>query len=463
MPKPEIPPLDRARAKAYRRLLPILFACYVIAYVDRNNVGLAKLKMIEDLPGFSNGVIGFGAGACFFVGYLLLEIPGSLLVEKWSARKWICRIMVTWGVVASLTAFVQNKYQFYGVRFLLGMAEAGFFPGVIVYLTHWFPSRDRARALSRFLIATPIAQFISPYLSYYLLRIGTTETLDGKIIHHPLFLGLKGWQWVYIGWGLPAVALGMVVLGFLTDKPSQAKWLTPEEREALTDELERERLARKGSRHMSLREAFSNPKVLLLTAAYFFVVTGNYGYEIFLPSILKDWYQPTDSLLSWVLMIPPIGSLVGQLFVGWNSDRTGERRLHTAIPIYLGSVALGLTLFRNQPLPMMIVLFTAVALGLKAYLPAFWTLPSLFLTESAAAGSIGLINSVGNLGGAVGPTLLGAVSDATGSYKWGIVYLSFSIATSATIIVLLGLGRAQSKPKVAEPLGEELGGQRPGG
>ena len=343
------------------------------------------------------------------------------------------------------------------------MAEAGFFPGVIVYLTHWFPSRDRARALSRFLIATPIAQFISPYLSYYLLRIGTTETLDGKIIHHPLFLGLKGWQWVYIGWGLPAVALGMVVLGFLTDKPSQAKWLTPEEREALTDELERERLARKGSQHMSLREAFSNPKVLLLTAAYFFVVTGNYGYEIFLPSILKDWYQPTDSLLSWVLMIPPIGSLVGQLFVGWNSDRTGERRLHTAIPIYIGSVALGLTLFRNQPLPMMIVLFTAVALGLKAYLPAFWTLPSLFLTESAAAGSIGLINSVGNLGGAVGPTLLGAVNDATGSFKWGIAYLSLSIATSATIIVLLGLGKAQSKPKADEPLGEELGGQRPRG
>lgn len=455
--KPETSPLDRARGKAYRRLLPILFACYVVAYVDRTNVGLAKSEMVKDLPGFTDGVIGFGAGACFFVGYLLLEIPGSLLVEKWSARKWICRIMLTWGVVAALTAFVQNKYQFYGVRFLLGMAEAGFFPGVIVYLTHWFPSRDRARALSRFLIATPIAQLISPRVSYYLLRIGTDESIGGEIVHHPLFLGLRGWQWLYIGWGLPAVALGIVVLRYLTDKPAQARWLDPEEREALTAELERERLARKSGRHMGLREAFANPKVLLLTLAYFCVVTGNYGYEMFLPSFLQKWYEPTKSQLSYILMIPPVGSLVGQLFVGWNSDRTGERRLHTAIPIYVGGAALALTLVQGLSLPAMLLLFTAVALGLKAYLPAFWSLPSLFLTEAAAAGSIGLINSVGNLGGAVGPTLVGAVSDATGSYKWGIAYLSLSIATAATIIVLLGLGRKQSKPEGDGPLGEVLG------
>jgi ACS family tartrate transporter-like MFS transporter len=443
-------PLDRARRKAYRRLLPILFACYVIAYVDRNNVGLAKLKMVDDLPSFAvktDTIFGLGQTA-FFIGYLLLEIPGTLLVEKWSARKWICRIMVTWGMIASLTSLVKVPWHFYGLRFLLGLGEAGFFPGVIVYLTHWFPVRDRARALSWFLIATPIAQFISPLLSYYMLRIGTDEVVGNAIVHHPMLLGLRGWQWMYIGWGLPAIVLGVVVYFFLTDRPRQAMWLEPDERDALENELAREKAQRKAAGgHMTLGEALSNPKVLALTAAYFFIVTGNYGVEIFLPSIIKEWYKPGDRLLSYVLMIPPIGSLVGQLFVGWNSDRTKERRLHAALPIYLGSAALALTLFRGQPLWMMILLFTATALGTKAYLPAFWTLPSLFLTEAAAAGSIGLINSFGNLGGAVGPTVLGFLKDWSGSYLPGILFLSLSMAVSATVIVLLGLGRRTAKPE----------------
>ncbi len=461
-------PLDRARGKAYRRLLPILFACYVIAYVDRTNVGLAKLHMMGDLndraqssgyaaPPFDEEAFGFGAGTCFFVGYLLLEIPGTLLVEKWSARKWICRIMVTWGVVAATTALVKLPWHFYGIRFLLGVAEAGFFPGVIVYLTHWFPSRDRARALSWFLIATPVAQFISPKLTYYLLRIGTDEATGSAVIHHPLVLGLKGWQWVYIGWGLPSIALGVIVLLFLTDRPRQAGWLDADEREALEKELEREKALRKAAGgHMTLREAFKHRKVLLLTAAYFFIVTGNYGVEMFLPTILKDWYKPSDSLLTWVLMIPPLGSLVGQLFVGWNSDRTKERRLHAALPIYIGAAALGLSLIRGMPLGLMILIFTAAALGTKAYLPAFWTLPSLFLTEAAAAGSIGLINSFGNLGGAVGPWLLGIVKDRTGSFLPGILFLCVSMATSATIIVLLGLGRRDAKlgPPAADPMAD---------
>ncbi len=454
---PSASPLDRARSKAYLRLLPILFACYVIAYVDRNNVGLAKLKMIDDIPGFTATSFGFGAGTCFFVGYLLLEIPGTLLVEKWSARKWICRIMLTWGVIASLTAMVQAPWHFYVIRFLLGLAEAGFFPGIIVYLTHWFPSRDRARALSWFLIATPIAQFISPRLSYYMLRIGSDETVqslvDGKmvetIVHHPMLLGLKGWQWMYIGWGLPAVILGVIVYLFMTDRPRNANWLTQDERDALENELANEKAHRKAAGgHMTLKQALGHPKVLLLTAAYFFIVTGNYGVEMFLPSILKDWYKDTltDSMLAWVLMIPPIGSLVGQLFVGWSSDRTKERRFHAAIPIYIGAAALALTMIRGQSLTAMILLFTAAALGTKAYLPAFWTLPSLFLTEAAAAGSIGLINSFGNLGGAVGPNLLGFLKDKTGSYLPGILYLCISMAVSATIIIALGLGRHDGKP-----------------
>jgi ACS family tartrate transporter-like MFS transporter len=449
--------LDRARRKAYVRLLPIVFVCYVIAYVDRNNVGLAAPMMMEDLPGFTKTVIGVGSGLCFFTGYLLLEIPGTLLVEKWSARKWFCRIMVSWGLVAGATALVQTWWQFYLARFLLGLAEAGFFPGVIVYLTHWFPARDRARALSGFLIATPVAQFISPFLSYYLLRIGSDETFGNLVVHHPMILGLKGWQWMYIGWGIPAVVLGLVVLFLLTDRPRQARWLEPDEREALEAELERERAAHKASRHMTVLEALGHPKVLMLTAAYFFIVTGNYGVEIFLPTILRDWYHPSYRLLTLVLMIPPLGSLVGQLFVGWSSDRTGERQLHAALPIYLGAAALACTILGKLPLALMIVLFTIAALGLKAYLPAFWTLPSLFLTEAAAAGSIGLINSVGNLGGAVGPTMLGWVADRTGSFRPGIVILCLSMAASATTILMLGLGGRPAKTEPsADPLAEAV-------
>ncbi|CAF0919827.1 unnamed protein product [Didymodactylos carnosus] len=437
--------------KAYWRLLPILFICYVIAYVDRNNVALAKLKMIDDLPSFTrNTETIFSLGqAAFFVGYLLLEIPGTLMVEKWSARKWICRIMVTWGIIASLTAVVIKPWHFYLLRFLLGLGEAGFFPGVIVYLTHWFPSRARARALAWFMIATPIAQVVSPKLSYYMLRIGTNETVNGQVIVHSKLLNLKGWQWMYIIWGLPAVLLGFVVFFLLTDRPQDAKWLTKEQSEALETELATERLNRKAvaGGHMVVFKALLNPKVLLLSVAYFFIVTGNYGIEIFLPTILKNWYRLSDSLLTWVLMIPPFGSLIGQLFIGWSSDRTKERRLHTAIPIIIGSTALGLTLIRNQPLASMILLFTATGVGTKAYLPAFWSLPSLFLTESAAAGSIGLINSVGNLGGAVGPLLLGVLKDRTGSFLPGILFLTISMGLSAAVIIMLRFNRGGSNQK----------------
>src|SRR5215510_7655409 len=206
--------LDRARRKAYWHLLPLLFLCYVIAYVDRANVAIAKLTMTRDLPNFDNAVIGLGAGL-FFIGYFLLEIPGTLLVERWSARKWICRIMLTWGIMAALTAAVKTPIQFYSVRFFLGLAEAGFFPGVIVYLTHWFPMRDRSRALAYFFVATPLAQILSPKISNALLKIGTDEVVNGLPVHHAPVLGLDGWQWIYISWGIPAIALGIAVLFLL--------------------------------------------------------------------------------------------------------------------------------------------------------------------------------------------------------------------------------------------------------
>jgi ACS family tartrate transporter-like MFS transporter len=436
--------LHRAIIKAYWRLLPILFLSYIIAYVDRNNVSLAKLKMVDDLPSFRSGtetIFGFGQVA-FFIGYLLLEVPGTLLVEKWSASKWICRIMITWGILASLTAVVTKPWHFYLLRFLLGLAEAGFFPGVVVYLTHWFPAQSRARALSLFMIATPIAQFISPKISYYILRMGTVEN---GIYYRTLFK-LKGWQWMYIAWGVPSVVLGILVLFFLTDRPKDAKWLNKDECDALETELslELERRQAAGG-HLTLLQALRHIKVLLLATAYFFIATGNYGVEIFLPTILRNWYNLNDSLLTWLLMIPPFGSLLGMLLIGYSSDRTKERRFHASIPILIGAVGLGLTLIRGQPLATMIILFTLAAIGTKAYLPAFWSLPSLFLSESAAAGSIGFINSIGNLGGGVGPIILGVLKDRTGSFFLGILLLSIAMTITAVIIMALRFERERQQ------------------
>lgn len=462
--------LDRARNKAYWRLLPLLFICYVVAYVDRTNVGFAKLKMEEDLGplGFSEKVFGFGMGV-FFVGYLLLEIPGSVLVERWSARKWIFRIMVSWGIVASMTAFVHQRIpvltdaveaaahwsgrtleatmgggegsyaealqgpggayigQFFGARFLLGLAEAGFFPGVIVYLSHWFPRRDRSRALAWFLIAAPLSQIIGPPICNQMMDMG------------PGPWGFLGWQWVFLLWGIPAVVLGFVVLAFLTDRPAQANWLTPDEREALQAELDAEKAAAAGAGHFTIAQALSHPRVLLLALAFFLCTCGNYAVEMQMPSIIKDWYKFDTHSIAYLLMIPPIGSLVGQLFIGWNSDRTGERRWHACMPIMLGACAMALIPFSHGTPWLTVLGFTIALVGFKAYLPAFWTIPGMFLTESAAAASIGLINSVANLGGWVGPTLVGVLKQNTDSYDKALWILAGFMVVAATIIANIGV------------------------
>jgi ACS family tartrate transporter-like MFS transporter len=444
------PALDRARTRAYRRLLPLLFICYTVAYVDRVNVGIARLTMSRDMPSFNDEVIGFGAGV-FFIGYFLLEVPGALLVECWSARKWISTIMVVWGIMASLTAFVTVPWHFYGIRLLLGLAQAGFFPGIAVYLTHWFPSRDRARALAYFFLATPVAQIISPKISYQLLKIGS----EGN----PEWLGLEGWQWVYIFWGLPAVLLGLVVFCFLTDRPGDAKWLQPDEREALEWQLKHEKEIHGASRHMTVWQALCNPKVLILAGAYFLTLTGAYGVVIFLPSILESWYHLNLDDLTWLLILPPIGWLCGLLLVGWSSDRTQERRLHTVLPIGMGAVSLvAAALLGLPPLWVSVGLFI-LAVSASAFLPAFWAIPSLFLTEAAAAGSIGLINSIGNLGGFLGPSILGVVKKSTGDFRPGMLVLAASMAIGATIILSLGLGKravAGSRPVEPDVLQEML-------
>ena len=489
--------LDRARAKAYIRLLPILFLSYVIAYVDRVNIGFAKLEMQEDLAplGFSESAFGFGMGV-FFIGYLVLEIPGTLIVEKWSARKWIARIMISWGIVAAMTAFVHYRIpgvtglaefsvrgiatlieplahsnlgwlseqsqsmveslrgpgspfvlQFFSVRFLLGLAEAGFYPGVIVFLTHWFPRRDRTKTLAWFFIGTPVAAIIGPPISGQVMAIGEHG--------NAMLWGMVGWQWVFIIWGIPAVLLGFVVLAVLTDRPRYAHWLTDEERTALELTLEREKHEQKQrTSHMSIGQALANPKVLALAAAYFFVVTGSYGVELYMASIVKDWYNRDVKEIGNLIIIPAIGALIGQLLIGWNSDRIHERRWHASLPIILGAVALAMIPGTKGTLWFTIMLFTLAMIGMKAYLPAFWALPSLFLTESAAAASIGLINSFGNLGGWVGPSVVGRVKQLTGEYRFGLWYLSASVIVSSLIIVGLGIGGRSLSSRTHDVLAE---------
>jgi ACS family tartrate transporter-like MFS transporter len=430
--------LDSARKKAFWRLLPLCFICYVVAYVDRTNVSLAKLTMAKSQPWLNDAVYGLAGGA-FFWGYFLLEIPGSILVEKWSARKWISRIMISWGIIAASTALVTTSTQFVAVRFLLGLGEAGFFPGIVIYLTHWFPSRDRARALSVFLIATPVAQMLGPKITGAIASSGVTTFA---------VLTLQGWQWVFIAWGLPATILGIVVFFYLTDRPAQAKWLTPEEREALEAELAREKAVTAAKHRMTFGEALRNPKVILLVLTYFFVVAGNYGViEFFLPSILDSWYHLKMSSITSYMMIGPVLAVAGQLFVGWNSDRTGERRMHAVIPILIAAVAfLGLALSRGN-LALTITCVAIAAGGTKAYQPAFWALPSLFLTSTAAAGSIGLINSFGNLGGGgLATPLMGLLKQHTGSYVTGIVIMSCSMFVAALILLKLGLGKKSTSP-----------------
>lgn len=440
--------LGRARRKAYFRLIPLLFVSYVIAYIDRVNVSWVQLTIAKDLPAFTTPVISLGA-SLFFIGYFLLEIPGTLIVERWSARRWISRIMISWGIVASLTAFVTTPMQFYVSRFLLGLAEAGFFPGVIVFLTRWFIRQDRARAFALFLMATPVAQVISPVLSGALLNVGMTEKIDGVMVAHPAVLGLHGWQWVFIVWGVPAVVLGVMVLVWLTDRPAQAKWLEPDERAALEAEIEKERAehALRKSAHLSLFQALRQPRVLLLALAYFCVVTANYGTEFFMPKLLQTWYNLKISEITYLVILPPIFALGAQMFVGWSSDRSGERRLHTAIPIAVGGLTLALAPASVGVLPLTMALLICARTGVKAYQPAFWTLPSTFLTATAAAGSIGFINSVGNLGGFVGPMVMGQVQKVTGSFTGALWFLGGMMGLSVVIVLLL----FRSKPAAPEP------------
>jgi ACS family tartrate transporter-like MFS transporter len=411
---------ESVRRKISRRILPFFFVAYIISYLDRANVSFAKVSMAADL-GFSEAVYGFGAGI-FFVGYFLLEIPGALIVERWSARLWMSRILITWGICTALVGFAHTPGQFYSARFCLGLAEAGFFPGVLVYLTHWFPSGDRAGALSGFILAVPVSFIIGAPFSALCLSVH--------------WFGLAGWQWLFILQGLPAVVLGIITPFYLTDRPQSAKWLNPEDREWLTSELKREREWKRSIKPSSVLRVLWDADVWRLATALFCAVLASYGYIFWLPSTIQASSGLSTSKATLLSALPFCAAAAMVKVMGGSSDRRRERKLHAAIPLLTAGVLFACASIPGQSFIATMIWLTLTGSLLWAWSPGFWVLPTASLGESAAATSLGLINSVGALGGFVGPACIGYLL-AGGLSHAVVVRLCSIVFVLAAIPILL--------------------------
>ena len=385
------------------RLVPFLVLCYFVAYLDRVNVGFAALTMSKDL-GLSQTAFGFGAGI-FFIAYFLFEVPSNLLLERFGARKWIARIMLSWGILSGCMAFITGEYSFYTVRVLLGFAEAGFFPGMIFFLTLWFPAADRARIIGLFMAAIPLSSVIGSPVSGMLLG------LEG-------WMGLHGWQWLYILEAAPAIVLSGVVYFYLTDKPADATWLAADERAWLVDRLAQERRQREAQRSFSVMQAVLNPRVLAVALVYFGAVACNYGLSFFLPTIVKG-FGMSNLQTGFVTAIPYVVGTLGMVWWGRRSDERKERKGHAAVALFIAAAGIGVSTMLPDPTAKMIALSIA-GFGIFSCLPVIWTLPTAYLSGAAAAGGIAVVNSVGNLSGFFGPFAMGYIKDATGSYNGGL-------------------------------------------
>jgi MFS transporter, ACS family, tartrate transporter len=416
----------RACRRIALRILPFVFLLYVIAYIDRTNVSFAALRMNADL-GFSDRVFGLGIGM-FYITYVLFEIPGAVIVERWSARKWIARIMITWGAVTILTAFVRTTGEFYVARLFLGAAEASFFPGMIVYLTHWFRHRERSRAIACLYAAVPAATLAGSPLAGWLLGVH--------------WRGLAGWRWLFIAEGIPAIIFGVMALFYLTDRPAQARWLPSDECEWLESELTNEIEAKKRLRDFTILQAFSDSRVLFLILAWFLTLAGYLGNIYWLPTFLKRLSGFSNSTVSLLMLIPAVIGIAVTLLNGWHADKTREVKRHTAAPLLLAALTYTF-LIVAQPAPIVTLFVLLVTTGVVyAYLPTFWAMPTMMLSGSAAAATFGLINSVGQLGGIAGPTIVGSLNDPTHTPRASFAFIVTCYIVASALILTLKIRHA---------------------
>lgn len=416
-----IPDVRRSTmTKVSWRLIPLIVVGYLVSYIDRSNVAFASLTMNKDL-GFSPYLYGLGAGI-FFVGYALFEVPSNIVLERVGARLWIARIMITWGIVSGLMAVVTGPASFLALRFLLGVAEAGFLPGIILYLTYWFPARYRARVIAAFYVAVPLANAVASLVS------GAILGMDGV-------LGLKGWQWVFVGEALPAIALGIVVLSRMTDRPSVATWLRVEEQEWLQAELDAERNNIESAGHLRILGALTDRRVITLALISLLSQVPIYGITFFLPQLVKG-LGSSNAMTGLFTAIPYAFGAIGPLFIGFSSDRLQERRWHMIGALSVAAVGL---LFAGwwHGSYWALVAMSVATIGLWGSKPCFWPMPSRFLTGAAAAAGIALINSIGSLGGYFGPFIVGWIRDSTHSFEAGL-YCMASCALFSALVAYFG-------------------------
>ncbi len=415
--------LERITLRTVRlRLLPFLFLLYVVSWLDRANVAFAALQMNRDLH-LGPAAYGFGAGV-LAVGYALFEIPSTLVLYRVGARRWIARIMITWGLLSAATMFVRGPTSLYALRFLLGVAEAGFFPGMIFYLSSWFPAAERARTLSWFLAAIPLSSVVGSPLAGVLLG------LDGQF-------GLRGWQWLFLVEGFPAVVLGLFVLAYLPDRPANARWLTPDAAAWLNTQLLGEQAECRARHRIGLRQALAHPVVWQLGLIYFTGSAAAYSLALWVPQIVKGLSGLSDVMIGLIVAIPYVAGTIATVLAGSHSDRTGERCIHVAVSHTVGAIGFAAAAFMHSP-TLAILALTVAAIGTFSRSAPFWALPSMFLSGSAAAGGIALVNTLGALGGFSGPYIIGLVKGATGSFAGGLEVVALLLMVGALLVVRLG-------------------------
>lgn len=421
----------RVLRKITWRIVPFIMVLYLIAFIDRVNIGFAALTMNEDL-GFSSTVFGVGAGI-FFLGYFLFEVPSNLILDKVGARIWIARVMITWGIISGCMALVQGTTSFYVLRFLLGVAEAGFFPGIILYLSYWFPARRRAAVTAMFMAAAPLATAIGSPISGALLE------MDG-------IWGMTGWQWMFIIEAVPAVIFGVVVLFYLTDRPEKAGWLSDEERNWLVNTMEQERAGKPKASH-SIWAGLADIRVLALALVYFGTSAGLYTLGIWAPQIIKG-FGLSSFHVGLINSIPAIFAVVAMILWARHSDRTGERTWHVVGACLLAAAGLAFATGATSVFAVLVAL-TLVNIGISASKPPLWSMPTVFLSGPAAAAGIATINSIGNLGGFVGPSMIGWIKDVTGSFAGGLYFVASLLVVSAVVTLILSRTGNQNKQGTA--------------